>query len=64
MLRDYPTSLADPLESLDAFIEEDKQLVHKWRYEGDLERDYFNALAQIQKAAEDEPYDGEIDFRS
>lgn len=64
LLNDYPASLANPIEALGECIEEEKRYAHKWQYDGDLEKDYLNALGQVQKAAKEYPFDGEIDFRS
>ncbi len=63
LLRDYPASLANPLASLRAFLDECRRVNHKWLYHGDLEMDFLRLLGQVKKAAEQKPVEVEIDFR-
>jgi hypothetical protein len=57
---DYPATLANPLECVDEFREQNKD--REWTYKGDLEADYLNLLANVQKAAGENPVDVEFDF--
>ena len=59
-LRDYPTSMANPMECVNEFREENKDKPQT--YEGDLEADYLRLLANVQKAAKDNPMDVELDI--
>ena len=62
LLRDYPTSMVNPMASLRSFQREHKRFYGEWLYEGDLEADFLRILGQIQKAAIESPVGVEIDF--
>lgn len=64
LLRDYPASLFNPMESLRYFLNEHKRWSHEWLYSGDLETDYLRLLGQIQREAREKPVELEIDFRA
>jgi hypothetical protein len=52
--------MANPMECVNEFREENKDKPQT--YEGDLEADYLRLLANVQKAAKDNPMDVELDF--
>jgi hypothetical protein len=57
---DYPAILANPLKCVHDFQEQNQYEPRK--YEGDLEADYLKFLANVQKAAKENPVDIEFDF--
>jgi hypothetical protein len=63
LLREYPASMADPMESFRGFLNEHRRFHQEWLYEGDLEADYFRFLGNVQEAARKAPVRVEIDFR-
>lgn len=63
LLLNYPASLANPMASLQKFLDEYKHGSHEWLYDGDLETDFLRFLGQIQRAARKKPSGAEIDFR-
>lgn len=64
LLRGYPTSMLNPMESLQTFLDKHKRFYHEWLYDGDLETDFFHTLGHLQKVARQSPVGAEIDFRS
>ncbi len=62
LLRDYPSSLADPMASLRKFLDEYKHQSYQQLYEGDLEADYLRSLGEIQRVARENPVGVEADF--
>ena len=64
LLQDYPASLANPMASLQEFLDEYKHWSHEWLYDGDLETDFLRSLGEIQRAARENPVGIETDFRS
>jgi hypothetical protein len=63
LLRNYPASLSNAMESLRFFLDEHKRWSPEWLYNGDLETDYLRLLGQIQREAREMPVELEIDFR-
>ena len=64
LLRNYPTSMVNPMASFRKFLDEHKRFHHQWLYNGDLETDFLHILGQIQGAAREMPVGVEIDFRT
>ena len=64
LLRDYPTSMVNPLASFRTWLDEYKHWSREWLYQGDLEMDFLRILGQIQRAARDMPVGMEMDFRT
>ncbi len=64
LLRDYPTSMVNPMDSFRKFLDEHKRFYHEWLYKGDLETDFLRILGHIQRAARETPVGAEIDFRT
>ena len=64
LLRDYPTSMVNPMASFRTFLDEYKRWSREWLYESDLETDFLRTLGQIQEAARALPVGVEIDFRT
>jgi hypothetical protein len=62
-LQDYPASSANPMASLQQFLDEYKHQSYQQLYEGDLEADFLRILGQIQKEAGEKTAGVEIDFR-
>ena len=52
--------LTNPMKCVRDFQEQNQDEPRK--YEGDLEADYLNFLAKVQKAAKENPVDVEFDF--
>ena len=63
LIRDYPSSLINPMASYRKFLDEHKLGPREWLYKGDLEADFLRSLGEIQKAAREKPLRIEIDFR-
>jgi hypothetical protein len=64
LLRDYPTSMVNPMASFRKFLDEHKGFYHEWLYEGDLETDFLRILGHIQRVARESSVGAEIDFRT
>ena len=64
MLRNYPDSMINPIQSLHEFLIEYKQWAKNCLYTGDLEADFLRALGEIQKVAKQNPAGIELDFRT
>ena len=64
LLRDYPTSMVNPMAVFRKFLADHKRFYHEWLYEGDLETDFIRILGHIQRAARESPIGAEIDFRT
>jgi hypothetical protein len=60
LLRDYPTSMANPMKCLNEFKEQNKDKAQS--YPDDLEMDYLMFLKKVQKATKENPLDVEFDF--
>jgi hypothetical protein len=63
LLREYPFSMVNVMESFDKCLQEFQRWSKDWHYTGDLETDFLLILGKIQKAAEKNPVGIEIDFR-
>ncbi len=64
LLRDYPSSMVNPMASFRTCLDEYKRWSREWLYEGDLETDFLRILGQIQEAARAVPVGIEIDLRT
>lgn len=64
LLRDYPTSMLDPMASFHRFLDHHKRFHHEWLYDGDLETDFLHILGHLQKVARESAVEVEIDFRT
>ena len=64
LLRDYPSSMVNPMASFRKFVDEHKRFYHEWLYEGDLETDFLRMLGHMQRVAVESPVGAEIDFRT
>ncbi len=64
LLRDYPSSMLNPMASFRTCLDEYKRWSSEWLYQGDLETDFLRILGQIQEAAGTLPVGVEIDFRA
>jgi len=62
LLRDYPTSLANPMASLRKFLDEYKQWSHEWLYNGDLETDFLRLSGRFREQLERSPWELKLTF--
>ena len=62
-LQDYPASSANPMASLQKFLDEYRHRSYQQLYDGDLETSFLRNLGEIQKAAREKPVGVEADFR-